>query len=125
MNLVMTGGRDFVDDGRMKDWFRSLDGSATEITLWHGNADGADKLAAYYAKLHGWKVRAVPVDTTLDGPWPAAGNRRNERMLDLAIAAGGVEEVAAFPGKRSKGTWNCVRSAWARGIRIVIPGRPS
>jgi hypothetical protein len=122
--FVITGGRDFQDDGRMKDFFKTMDGSYAETVLFHGNARGADQLAEYYAKLHGWKVRRVPVDTALDGPWPGAGNRRNERMLGMALEQTGLVHVAAFPGKKSKGTWNCVRAAWALGLDVGIPGKP-
>lgn len=59
----------------------------------HGGARGADSIAGYVAELLKFEVRAYPVDHELDGPWPAAGMIRNERMLlaeleglDLGIA---------------------------------------
>jgi hypothetical protein len=39
-----------------------------------------------------------PVDHALDGPWPAAGHRRNERMLRSAIELSGVHGGIAMPG---------------------------
>lgn len=41
---------------------------------------GADQCARRWAKARGVAVDPYPVDNALDGPWPAAGHRRNERM---------------------------------------------
>jgi hypothetical protein len=90
-----------------------------EIIVYHGAARGADMMADRLAKEFLWSVMPVPVNHEKDGTWPMAGNRRNERMLDLADA----DLVLAFPGPRSRGTWNCVRAAWERGVRVEIPGR--
>lgn len=47
----------------------------------HGDARGADKMAGAVARRLGFEVRPYPVDNAVDGPWPAAGVRRNIRML--------------------------------------------
>lgn len=41
---------------------------------------GADRLARLAGESLGIPVDPCPVDTAIDGPWPAAGHRRNERM---------------------------------------------
>jgi hypothetical protein len=47
----------------------------------HGGARGADIIAGFAAEILGFEVRPYPVNPKLDGPWPAAGIRRNLRML--------------------------------------------
>ena len=54
----------------------------------------------------------------------SAGPRRNSEMLDYALerACGDTDVVLvlAFPAAGSKGTWDCVRQAAARGLRVHI-----
>jgi hypothetical protein len=56
----------------------------------------ADVLAGEWARTYSITERAYPVKVELDGPWPAAGNVRNHRMLydKDSRPDGGV----AFPG---------------------------
>lgn len=42
---------------------------------------GADSIAHWEAMRHGLRVETYPVDHELDGPWPAAGPKRNSRMI--------------------------------------------
>lgn len=82
--------------------------------LGHGNAIGTDQNVARWAldrsrgKL---ELRPCPVDVSIDGPWPAAGHRRNERMLREHKPAA----LIAFPGGR--GTEGCV----VKAIELQIP----
>lgn len=51
------------------------------VVLIEGEAVGADVMARLLvAGWHGFTVEPYPVDTAIDGPWPAAGHRRNARM---------------------------------------------
>jgi hypothetical protein len=58
------------------------------------------------------EVTPYPVIIAEDGPWPAAGNRRNERMLITSRA----QHLFAFPG--GTGTGNCIRSALSFGMTL-------
>lgn len=82
--------------------------------LGHGNAIGTDRSVTEWASDRS-KNRLItmpcPVDPALDGPWPAAGHRRNERML----RAHKPKALIAFPGGR--GTEGCV----AKAVELQIP----
>jgi hypothetical protein len=56
------------------------------VTLFDGSSVdnvevSVDMLADFAAHGCGYSVEPYPVDHRLDGPWPAAGPRRNARML--------------------------------------------
>jgi hypothetical protein len=91
-----------------------------ELRLAHGAARGVDRIAADVGIGFFAEVRPYPVDTALDGPWPAAGMRRNLRMLDDFRP----DMVLAFPrrGPRSarKGTTGCIEAAIERGIEVRV-----
>ncbi len=133
MILVVTGGRDYTlvtpdkpleaAEQEARDLIRALDTilAKRDITrLVEGEARGADKGSRAWAEMRGVVVRPVPVDHTQDGPWPAAGVRRNARMWELALglaaALGPIEDnigVVAFPG--GNGTANMVGLVMASG----------
>ncbi len=77
---------------------------------------GTDSFVASRALLRGLPVEAYPVDQALDGPWPAAGHRRNRRMLLGNVGAGPADELAAFWGER--GTAGAVKAALALGLPV-------
>lgn len=67
--VVVTGGRDFEDRSKMVRTFEALDVKyKSAVVLWHGAARGADVMAASVARSLGWKVVAVPVNESRDGP---------------------------------------------------------
>lgn len=89
--------------------------------LWHGGAIGTDQYVAKWVKekvnresLFPWKVRvrSCRVNTRIDGPWPAAGHKRNERMLRTSRA----RYLIAFPG--AKGTSNCISTALSLKLEV-------
>lgn len=61
-----------------------------------GGATGVDTLVEQWACRLGVRFKRYAVDHALDGPWPAAGPRRNRRMHDDFQP----HEVVAFPGGR-------------------------
>lgn len=85
--------------------------------LIHGGAQGADAHADSWAKRNG--VNVARIDALWDAEGRSAGPKRNQRMLDYAIAlAGGLGETigrpiflrgVAFPGPGSRGTWHMVK----------------
>ena len=80
-----------------------------EPTIVHGDARGADRLAADVAMSHGFWVEAHPAQWTRDGN--AAGPKRNEMLAKL-----GADLCIAFPGGR--GTADMVRRAEKHGIPV-------
>lgn len=119
MKIVVTGGRNFTDGERIAADVRALRGMMKLERLAHGDAPGADRLAHQAGLAAGIEVGKYPVDRKIDGRWPAAGPRRNARMLE----AERPELVLAYPDPLSRGTWQCVRYALSRGA-IVIAWAP-
>lgn len=78
--------------------------------LVHGAARGADKWSGLWAATMGIAVDPYAVDKAKDGPWPAAGPRRNQRMLTESKPDGFVQ----FPG--GTGTADMTRRCLAANI---------
>jgi len=91
--IAITGGRDHAPEHAevLSFWrfWRELGG--TELR--HGAARGVDSVIGSLAKGAGVYVRPFPVDESIDGPWPAAGYRRNWR-------AGARRILCEFAGRR-------------------------
>ena len=111
MRLLVCGGRDFADRAMVDSWLDFLHYQVQIDVLIHGNASGADSLAAQWAERHQVKVEPFPADWERHGR--AAGPIRNERM----IRYGKPDLVLAFPGGR--GTANMIDNAHAAGISVT------
>ena len=86
----------------------------TEII--HGNARGADKLAAIVANGLGFTVTAFPAQWNPAGRYdPKAGFKRNNRMLDE-----NPDLVLAFWDGRSTGTAHTLSEAVRRDIPFEV-----
>lgn len=112
MVLAITGSRkrepgevEMVAFGRL---WREL----RPVRLIHGACRGTDEFIAARAKARGIDVKDYPVRHEVDGPWPAAGPRRNGRML----VTGRAGALAAFPGE--KGTRSCIGIALDMGLPV-------
>ena len=116
IHVVVTGGREYNDVARVRWALAGLHAKYRIARLAHGAARGADTLAGQVARGLGILVVEYPVDVAVDGPWPAAGCRRNVRMLEEEWHPGPLDLVVAFPGGR--GTMGCVRTAMEMGIRV-------
>ena len=81
-------------------------------TLIHGDAKGADTLAAEIAAEQGWKVIAMPADW--DTHHKAAGPIRNQQMVDMH-----PDLVVAFLMPNSRGTRDCVERALKADIPVM------
>lgn len=126
--LIVTGGREWTDSLWIESDLRALQRLGLRRVA-QGRARGADHIAE-----QAWRVvcddfgsyseASYAVDAQLDGPWPAAGNIRNRRMIDaevaLAIAAGERLLVGAYPDPASRGTWNCVADALRSGLPVAV-----
>lgn len=134
MRLLVSGGRDYADVGAV---FRALDAlhavyGFTELI--HGDARGADRIAAGWAKKRG--VRPVPYPAAwndLNAPGArirrhgssmhgaqynaAAGIQRNQKMLDE-----GRPDVACFfpGGKGTADMYERVQRANKLGEKIEV-----
>jgi hypothetical protein len=105
--LLVTGGRDFMDDAYVYRWLEIFRQHYDFRVLIHGGARGVDAHADWLARAHG--IQPVRCDALWDffksrGMWRAAGHVRNARMLDLR-----PNLVLAFPG--GDGTDNMLRQA--------------
>ena len=85
---------------------------ATDITVVHGGASGADTLADIVASSLGFTIKRYPAKWHLYGK--KAGPIRNEEMV-----AHGADIVLAFPAAVSPGTKNCMSVARRAGITVV------
>lgn len=83
-----------------------------QITVIHGGARGADRLAGHVAQNWRMNVDVVPADWDRHGR--AAGHIRNQAMVDA-----GAHVCLAFPLGESRGTRDCMRRAHAAGIPVV------
>ena len=85
---------------------------ATDITVIHGGASGADTLADIIASSLGFTIERYPARWHLHGK--KAGPIRNEEMV-----ARGANIVLAFPAAVSPGTKHCMSVARRAGITVI------
>jgi hypothetical protein len=121
VRLLVCGSRTFADERIVRivmqgaDWVS--DAQLEALTLIHGDADGADRLAAEQAQESGSFIEPYPADWGRHGR--AAGPIRNRRMLD----EGKPDLVLAFVDKPivgSRGTLDMVRRARRAGIPTYV-----
>ena len=106
--LLITGGRDFTDRGAIENALLDLD-QRPDVVI-HGDAAGADRVAASVAEEHGLDVWKFPANWARYGK--SAGPRRNYQML----VEGRPTHVLAFPG--GPGTENMIKQASKAGLRV-------
>lgn len=107
--VLVCGGRDFDDHDRIH---AVLSWIIRPATLVHGDARGADRLAATCWMSH-YDGVAEPHPADWRGQGRIAGIIRNRLMLDL-----GADWVIAFPG--GTGTANMVSIALKAGVRVML-----
>lgn len=119
--VLVCGGRDYADVRRLFIALATMKPAPTLI-IQGGNKGvrrgkkffpGADLIAAVWAGLTDTPCDEYAVDLAIDGPWPAAGPKRNARML----AESQPHAVLAAPGGR--GTADMVRRAKAAGVPVM------
>lgn len=84
-----------------------------QITLVHGGARGADRIAAGIGRALWFQIEAHPAEWRRLGR--GAGPIRNTTMVQL-----GADVVLAFPIGRSPGTRDLIAKATAAGIPVVV-----
>lgn len=109
--ILICGGREYNDSATfeqvmkyLKQWF------AQDFCIIHGQARGADRLAAAWAFFEGCPMIVMPANWEYYGK--AAGHIRNSWMLKYALP----DLVVAFPGGR--GTENMIRQARCANIDV-------
>lgn len=102
MILAIVGGRDFTNYMVLKEMLSTI---PIEITMiLSGGAKGADSLAYRYAVDKGIDFVCFPPRLEEFGS-PNAFYARNNRI------AQGCDAMAAFPGAKSRGTWDVIKRA--------------
>ncbi len=120
MRVVICGSREWDDEKTMRDWLVKV---PEHSAMAHGDAFGADQMAARLGALLGFDVKAYPADWKTHNK--AAGPIRNRAMLDEFKP----DIVLAFTdtltrGGKLSGTGDCCAAANERGIRVtIIPSR--
>jgi predicted Rossmann-fold nucleotide-binding protein len=110
MRVIVAGSRHETDPEKVA---RAIGDSGFNITcLFSGCCQGVDLMAEVWAKENSIFVVRFPAD------WRGLGKRggpeRNQRMVDNADA------LIAIPGPESKGTWDIINRAQAKGLPIYI-----
>ena len=110
VRLIVAGGRDFSDYGRLKAAMAEALGDLPldQLEVVSGAARGADRLGEQWAQENGVVLRQFPADWNRNGR--SAGFRRNEEMADYADA------VLVMPG--GNGTDHMARIAAERGMTV-------
>ncbi|TAJ89686.1 SLOG family protein [Reyranella sp.] len=112
--VLATGSRLSVNSGPVDRVLGAyLEKHGLDLRLAAGGAPGIDTLVEEWALSMGVPFKRYAVDHNLDGPWPGAGPRRNQRMHDDFKP----HEVAAFPG--GKGTASMCRIAEQAGTLVT------
>ncbi len=110
MRVLVCGGRNFNNTSLLVATLDPLYWDKGMTVLIEGEASGADKMAAWWAKAYNIKIEKYPAQWNKYGK--AAGYVRNVQMLE----EGKPDLVIAFPG--DKGTAMMCRLAEAVGIEV-------
>jgi hypothetical protein len=122
---MVTGSRDWTDAGKVRSAFRDAQEIALtrfrqridsgSVVLILGDGNGLDTIADEIGREEFfWETITYPADWKQHGK--AAGPIRNQQMVDTK-----PDLVLAFPLPGSRGTWDAVERAEAKGIKVVIP----
>ncbi len=128
--VLITGSRNWRYPATIRRVLETLAATTPHLTVVHGGAQGADRMAGDYARDRGWNVEVHHADwsTCADdcsrserhrrvgkrGEYcPTAGHRRNQRMVQA-----GADVVLAFWRDHSSGTANCLDLAKQAGLPI-------
>lgn len=124
MRVAVTGGREYHDERRVAEALDDLHQASPITLLIHGDASGADRLAAAWADAHGILPERHPANwDDIDTPPVAievnrAGRPYNKlagfsRNIEMLVTSD-PDLLVVFPG--GSGTAHCHREALKRGI---------
>lgn len=110
MKVIIAGGREFKNYGRLKNMCDYFLGNLNEVEVVCGMARGADKLGKQYAEEKNFKVAKFPADWEKSGK--GAGAIRNEEMAIYADA------LILFWDGMSRGSADMLKRAKAHKLKI-------
>ncbi len=115
MEVLITGGRDFLNLAQMEVDLRGLLPLGLKRIIHGACPHGADALANHLGLvlLGADGVLGVPAAWNIHGN--AAGPIRNIEMLDKHKP----KIVLGYPTPKSRGTWHCIAEAAARKIPVI------
>lgn len=113
--VIVCGSRTWTDRHKIADRLHdlTLEHPGEWITIVHGAARGADRIAHQEAEKHGMLVEPHPADWDAHGK--AAGPIRNRKMADL-----GADLCIAFLKDGSAGTRHMIDEARKHGIPVEV-----
>lgn len=115
MRVIVCGSRHWTDRERIADRLFDL-GLVTEnlgCTIVHGNARGADRMAAQEAQKLGFLIEAHPAD------WERFGKRAGP-VRNIEMAKAGADLCIAFWDGSSTGTAHMIDVAQYHGIPVDV-----
>lgn len=110
MRVLVCGGRDFRNKELLNQVLNDLAKVEIVDCIIEGDAEGADRLAGFWAKKHRVDLKLFPANWNLHKK--SAGPIRNQKMLD----EGKPDLVIAFPG--GKGTAHMIKIAKEAGVPV-------
>lgn len=111
MRVLVCGGRDYSDRGRVFNVLSKLHVDAGITLIIEGGARGADRLASEWAE-----ASLVPCDR-YEADWEAYGSFAGPMRNKVMLSAGKPDLVIAFPGRR--GTADMIRKAHRAGVSVI------
>ncbi len=117
MRLLVCGSRSWTDEAKVDEVLERVTAGHSTVVLIHGDARGADRIAAEVARRRGWQVEAYPADWDRHGR--QAGMIRNREMLATAKP----DLVVAFLDERSRpsvGTRHMIDQARREGLHGLV-----
>lgn len=123
MRVLVTGSRTWTDREFLWSVLDALakgaaDQGYTEMTVVHGGAKGADRIASEWTAL---RADGSGPLTVWAEEWPAKWGtfgRRAGMIRNLAMVKAGADFCAAFIKGESRGTRHCADAAEAAGIPV-------
>ena len=110
MRVIIAGSRSINNQSIVEEAIKNSGFEITEVVS--GNAKGVDICGELYAIKNNLPAMLFPANWSKYGK--SAGPIRNQLMADYADA------LIAIPGKDSKGTWDMIRKANAKGLKVYI-----
>jgi hypothetical protein len=117
LRVLVCGSRIWADQSKVEEVLERVTAGVAKVTLVQGDARGADRTAAEFARLRGWTVESAPANWGSEGR--GARVARNQRML----LSGRPDFLVAFIDERdrpSPGTRDVVRRARQAGVKGLI-----
>lgn len=112
--VVVSGSREYSNIQKIYNELQNILDEHNNVVIVEGGANGADAIAALFAKEKGIKLLTFNADW--DKYKKAAGGIRNQQMLDEC----NPDLVIAFPLPKSKGTYDMIRRANIDGYNLKV-----